>query len=88
MTHARLEQDKKSHAMQPHGWFICFSPADKPTIAMAVMVEHGTAGGQSAAPVAGQILARYFGVPLPNAPEGAPEQPTPLPQPAPPRAAP
>jgi hypothetical protein len=27
-----------------------------------VMVEHGTAGGTSAAPVAGQILSRYFGV--------------------------
>ena len=88
VTHARLEQDKKSHAMQPHGWFICFAPADKPTIAMAVMVEHGTAGGQSAAPVAGEILARYFGVPLPHPPEGSPEQPTPLPVPAPPRAAP
>jgi hypothetical protein len=34
---------------------------------MAVMVEHGTAGGQSAAPIAGQILAHFFGVPPPPA---------------------
>jgi hypothetical protein len=35
------------------------------------------------------VLARYSGAPLPHAPEGAPEQPTPLPLvPAPPRAAP
>jgi penicillin-binding protein 2 len=40
-----------------------FAPVDNPRIAMAVMVEHGTAGGQSAAPIAGQILAHFFGVP-------------------------
>lgn len=87
VTHARLEQDKKSHAMQPHGWFICFAPAEKPTIAMAVMVEHGTAGGQSAAPVAGQVLSRYFGVPVAIPPAPPPEQDTPVPVPEPPRAA-
>jgi len=87
VTHARLEQDKKSHAMQPHGWFICFAPAEKPTIAMAVMVEHGTAGGQSAAPVAGQVLSKYFGVPVAIPPAPAPEQDTPVPVPEPPRAA-
>jgi penicillin-binding protein 2 len=87
VTHARLEQDKKSHAMQPHGWFICFAPAERPTIAMAVLVEHGTAGGQSAAPVAGQVLSKYFGVPLAIPPAPAPEQDTPMPQPATPRAA-
>ena len=87
VTHARLELDKKAHALQPHGWFICFAPAEKPTIAMAVLVEHGTAGGQSAAPVAGQVLSRYFGVPLAFPPVVPPEQDTPMPQPAPPRAA-
>ena len=88
VTHARLEADKKAHELQPHGWFICYAPAEKPTIAMAVLVEHGTAGGQSAAPVAGQILSKYFGVPVafPAAPPV--EQDTPMPQPAPPRAAP
>ena len=67
VTHARLETDKKAHAYQPHGWFMCFAPVDNPRIAMAVMVEHGTAGGQSAAPIAGQILAHFFGVPPPPA---------------------
>ena len=87
VTHARLELDKKAHALQPHGWFICFAPAEKPTIAMAVLVEHGTAGGQSAAPVAGQVLSKYFGVPLAFPPVVPPEQDTPVPQPEPPRAA-
>ena len=56
---------------------------------MAVMVEHGTAGGQSAAPVAGQVLSKYFGVPTVVPQEEIPELDTPQPQPvAPPRAAP
>ena len=63
VTHARLESDKKKREYQPHGWFICFAPADRPRIAMAVMVEHGVGGMVSAAPVAGRILSRYFGVP-------------------------
>ena len=62
VTHARLETNKHAREYQPHGWFICFAPADHPKVAMVVMVEHGTAGGTSAAPVAGQILSRYFGV--------------------------
>jgi penicillin-binding protein 2 len=87
VTHARFEADRKAHSVQPHGWFICFAPADKPTIAMAVLVEHGTAGGQSAAPVAGQILSRFFGVPMTVPRLEAPEQPIFLPSPTPPRAA-
>ncbi len=62
VTHARLETNKHARELQPHGWFLCFAPADHPRVAMVVMVEHGTAGGTSAAPVAGQILSRYFGV--------------------------
>jgi penicillin-binding protein 2 len=67
VTHARLETDKKAHAYQPHAWFVCFAPVESPRIAMAVMVEHGTGGAQSAAPIAGQILAHFFGVPPPPA---------------------
>jgi penicillin-binding protein 2 len=87
VTHARLETDKKSHMYQPHGWFLCFAPVENPRIAMAVMVEHGTAGGQSAAPIAGQVLAHFFGVPPPpatTAPPPTPELPgKPGPRPSP-----
>ena len=38
---ARLEKSPRSPEMLPHGWFLCFAPADHPTIAMAVLVEHG-----------------------------------------------
>ncbi|MHB8459557.1 MAG: peptidoglycan D,D-transpeptidase FtsI family protein [Candidatus Limnocylindrales bacterium] len=45
---------------EPHSWFIGFAPADAPRIAIAVLVENGGAGGDRAAPLAGQLLARYF----------------------------
>ncbi|HET8647392.1 MAG TPA: penicillin-binding transpeptidase domain-containing protein, partial [Vicinamibacteria bacterium] len=85
VTHARLERDKKARALQPHGWFIFFTPAvgDRPALAGAVLVEHGVQGGQSAAPVVGRALARYYGV-RPLGPGMAPpEMPVPDPSPMP-----
>jgi cell division protein FtsI/penicillin-binding protein 2 len=57
----RLARDPRSAKLLPHGWFVCFAPVDHPRIAMAVLVEHGGSGGEAAAPVAREILARYFG---------------------------
>jgi penicillin-binding protein 2 len=41
---------------------------ERPRIALAVLVEHGGSGGEAAAPVAREILARYFGVTAPGSP--------------------
>lgn len=46
-------------------WFICFAPAEKPEIAIAVVIEGDTAGeefggGLYAAPVASRIMQEYF----------------------------
>jgi len=60
VAHSRLARGAPSHAMLPHGWFICFAPKDRPRIAMAVMVEHGGSGGEAAVPVARQILEQFF----------------------------
>jgi penicillin-binding protein 2 len=62
VSRSRLEKSPNAFEMQPHGWFIAFAPAENPTIALAVLVEHGRSGGESAAPVARQILAHYFGL--------------------------
>jgi len=43
-----------------HAWFTCFAPADKPEIAVTVMVEHGRHGGSGAAPIAKLVLDAYF----------------------------
>ncbi|HET7746910.1 MAG TPA: penicillin-binding protein 2 [Vicinamibacteria bacterium] len=86
VTHARLESNKKLRAYQPHGWFMAFAEPHngKPGVALAVLVEHGTGGGTSAAPVVGRALSRYYGVrPLGPGmtppPELLPEDPQPAP---------
>ena len=43
-----------------HAWFTSFAPADKPEIAVTVLVEHGGHGGSAAGPVAKKVLERYF----------------------------
>ena len=65
---SRLEKSPNAFEMLPHGWFLAFAPADHPRIALAVIVEHGRSGGESAAPVAREILAHYFGLDRPGAP--------------------
>ena len=42
--------------IQNHAWFICFAPADKPKVAVAVVSEFGGTGGSVAAPIARGIL--------------------------------
>lgn len=39
-----------------HAWYIAFAPAEKPRIAIAVMVENGGTGSGAAAPIARQII--------------------------------
>ncbi len=39
-----------------HAWFIGFAPAESPTVAVAVVVEHGGQGGVVASPIAGQVI--------------------------------
>lgn len=40
----------------PHAWFIGFAPADKPSLAIAIILENAGTGGGKAAPLAGEIL--------------------------------
>jgi penicillin-binding protein 2 len=60
VSRERLEEAPDDPSIQPHGWFVAFAPADRPRVALAVLVEHGGSGGRAAAPVARAILARYF----------------------------
>ncbi len=52
--------EKVRERNQDHGLFIAFAPADKPRIAIAVIVENGGGGSTSAAPVARQVLDAYL----------------------------
>ncbi len=45
-------------------WFVCFAPADHPKVAVAVMLENQTGtGGETAAPIAKQIVESLLHVP-------------------------
>ena len=43
-----------------HSWYVAFGPAEKPEIAIAVVVENGGFGAVAAAPIAKEIFKTYF----------------------------
>jgi penicillin-binding protein 2 len=45
-----------------HAWFMGFAPAHDPKVAVAVLIEYGGGGGQTAGPVARAIFEHIFGV--------------------------
>ena len=49
----------KQH-LRDHALFIAYAPIDKPKIALAVLVENGGFGAQSAAPIARMVLDYYL----------------------------
>lgn len=60
----------KEH-LRDHALYIAFAPADKPKIALAVLVENGGFGAQSAAPIARMVLDYYL---LGKRPKGEAEE--------------
>ncbi|MFC7646399.1 penicillin-binding transpeptidase domain-containing protein [Streptosporangium lutulentum] len=50
----------------PHAWFISFAPAEDPKVALALIVESGSAGGEAsgghtAAPIAKSVIEAVLG---------------------------
>jgi len=43
-----------------HAWFVAYAPAEKPEIALSVLVEHGGHGGGAAAPIAKRAIEAYL----------------------------
>lgn len=43
-----------------HAWFVAFAPTDEPSIAVAVLVEHGGSGSSSAAPIARAVIDAWM----------------------------
>ena len=52
--------EDRPYELRTHAWFVGFAPFDEPEIAVAVVVEHGGAGGAAAAPIGGEILRTFF----------------------------
>ena len=51
------EFDEEGHS---HSWFIGYSNVDDPDLVVAVIVENGGSGSESAVPIAGQIFDAYY----------------------------
>jgi penicillin-binding protein 2 len=52
----RYVEGRLAERLRDHSWFIAYAPADNPRIALAVLVENGGFGAQSAAPIARQVI--------------------------------
>lgn len=59
---ARNDEDRRFE-LRNHAWFVAVAPIDDPQVALVVFLEHGGSGGRNAAPIGGEILATYFGLP-------------------------
>jgi penicillin-binding protein 2 len=47
-------------ASRHRAWFMCYTPAEHPQIAIAVLLEHGAWGGSAAAPIARKMLDQWL----------------------------
>ncbi len=56
-----LKEEDIPYKYRDHAWFTCFAPAERPEIAVTVLVEHGLHGGSAAAPIAKAVLEKFFG---------------------------
>ena len=55
----KYTEHKVDERLRDHAWFVAYAPADKPTIALAVLVENGGFGAQAAAPIARKVLDHH-----------------------------
>ena len=56
----KYSEHRVDERLRDHAWFVAYAPADKPRIALAVLVENGGFGAQAAAPVARKVLDYYL----------------------------
>jgi penicillin-binding protein 2 len=55
-----LAKAGKSRQLTDNAWFVGYAPRRNPEIVVAVLVEHGEHGSSAAAPVARDIIKRYY----------------------------
>lgn len=56
----RYDASKIAKLQLDHALFIAFAPADKPRVAVAVIVENGEHGSSTAAPIARKVIDTFF----------------------------
>ncbi|OQY25196.1 MAG: penicillin-binding protein 2 [Desulfobacteraceae bacterium 4572_35.2] len=55
-----VDVEEIAYRHRDHALFVAYAPAEKPQIAVAIIVEHGQHGGSAAGPIAKQIFTHYF----------------------------
>ena len=60
MKKHRIHISNIEYKYRDHAWFAAFAPAEDPEIVVVVLAEHSGHGGTVAAPVAREVLAKYF----------------------------
>lgn len=61
--------------LRDHSWYVAFAPVDEPKIVVAVMVENGGFGAQSAAPITRRVFDYYLAGQRPSGPVAEDETP-------------
>ncbi len=56
----KYDAEKLAKKLHDHSLFIAFAPVDEPTVAIAIVVEHGGSGSAVAAPIARTILDKFL----------------------------
>ncbi|HET6612973.1 MAG TPA: penicillin-binding protein 2 [Kofleriaceae bacterium] len=59
-TREKISPEVGWYPERAHAWFAGYAPAENPEIAIAVLVEHGGAGGGVAAPIAKAVVEAYM----------------------------
>jgi len=62
----RSNEDNMPLKFRDHAWFVAYAPAERPELAIAVLVEHGVHGGSVAAPIARKVFERWFQIQSPR----------------------
>lgn len=57
---AEYDEEIVPENLRDHSLFVAFAPADRPQIALAVIVENGGSGSATAAPIARQLIDSYL----------------------------
>ncbi len=57
--HASEEEEEEKEEFKTHSWFLGFAPLEHPEVAIAILVEHGGYGGETAAPIARRFFEAY-----------------------------
>jgi penicillin-binding protein 2 len=56
----KYDASKLEERFRDHALYVAFAPADKPTIALGILVENGGGGGATAAPIARAVFDYYL----------------------------